>query len=338
MLERDAEFSSASSENGDGYQSDRLRDSPTSPTDTSEDSVEIKLTPISIPKNKRKNHEPSKVITSECDIPLKKRIKYEPKFYNDCDLKMDDGIVGNDHFRPWAPPSSADLSLLDLSALRSAMHPAKILPRHPGVTTLHRPKYSSSPIPVQDQPLALALRAKNVINNLNIMSTVKPNEKTGIQAAADAAPCAADDRPMSDSERETKLSPPGGPMAASTASEASETATMHAMENLRPSHQRNYKNMTRERRIEANARERTRVHTISAAFDTLRKSIPSYSNTQKLSKLSVLRVACSYILTLSRIAGDDYSEDRSEPSVADCLDEVTKTIQTEGKIRKKKDE
>lgn len=101
---------------------------------------------------------------------------------------------------------------------------------------------------------------------------------------------------------------------------------------------RNYKNMTRERRIEANARERTRVHTISAAFDTLRKSVPSYAQTQKLSKLSVLRVACAYILTLSRIAGDDYSADQSEPSVNECTDDVTRTIQTEGKVRKKKDE
>ncbi|XP_011188762.1 uncharacterized protein LOC105216132 [Zeugodacus cucurbitae] len=102
--------------------------------------------------------------------------------------------------------------------------------------------------------------------------------------------------------------------------------------------QRNYKNMTRERRIEANARERTRVHTISAAYETLRRAVPSYSNAQKLSKLSVLRIACSYILTLSRMAGEDYSADGSEPSLADCFDAVTETIQTEGKIRKKKDE
>ncbi|CAD7000203.1 unnamed protein product [Ceratitis capitata] len=102
--------------------------------------------------------------------------------------------------------------------------------------------------------------------------------------------------------------------------------------------QRNYKNMTRERRIEANARERTRVHTISAAYETLRHAVPSYSNAQKLSKLSVLRIACSYILTLSRMAGHDYSADGSEPTLADCFDAVTETIQTEGKIRKKKDE
>lgn len=96
--------------------------------------------------------------------------------------------------------------------------------------------------------------------------------------------------------------------------------------------QRNYKNMTRERRIEANARERTRVHTISAAFDTLRKSIPSYSHNQKLSKLSVLRIACSYIMTLSNIVNGD------EDGTAECVDLVTKTIQREGKLRKKKDD
>merc|ERR1719273_1065591 len=39
--------------------------------------------------------------------------------------------------------------------------------------------------------------------------------------------------------------------------------------------QRNYKNMTRERRVEANARERQRVHTITAAFDTLQSLIPA---------------------------------------------------------------
>lgn len=101
---------------------------------------------------------------------------------------------------------------------------------------------------------------------------------------------------------------------------------------------RNYKNMTRERRIEANARERTRVHTISAAFETLRKTVPAYSTNQKLSKLSVLRIACSYIMTLSRIAGHDYSRDQSEPSIESCVEDVTKTIQLEGKVKKKSKE
>lgn len=108
--------------------------------------------------------------------------------------------------------------------------------------------------------------------------------------------------------------------------------------------QRNYKNMTRERRIEANARERTRVHTISAAFDTLRSSIPAYSHNQKLSKLSVLRIACSYIVTLSKLSGQDASgagsasQSENMPSLSQCVSDVSRTIQTEGKVRKKKDE
>lgn len=102
--------------------------------------------------------------------------------------------------------------------------------------------------------------------------------------------------------------------------------------------QRNYKNMTRERRIEANARERTRVHTISAAFDTLRRAIPAYSHNQKLSKLSVLRIACSYIVTLTKIRKMLEGEAPSGASLAACVDQVSRTIQTEGKLRKRKDE
>ncbi|GBP22492.1 Protein atonal homolog 8 [Eumeta japonica] len=98
-----------------------------------------------------------------------------------------------------------------------------------------------------------------------------------------------------------------------------------------PREQRNYKNMTRERRIEANARERTRVHTISAAFDTLRRAVPSYSHNQKLSKLSVLRIACAYIGALS--AALDPAAD-----LATAVSAVTQTIHTEGKLRKKKDD
>ncbi|XP_049876414.1 transcription factor ATOH8 [Pectinophora gossypiella] len=99
----------------------------------------------------------------------------------------------------------------------------------------------------------------------------------------------------------------------------------------KPREQRNYKNMTRERRIEANARERTRVHTISAAFDTLRRSVPAYSHNQKLSKLSVLRIACAYIAALSAAIDP-------EADLESAVESVTQTIHTEGKLRKKKDE
>ncbi|XP_014241393.1 protein atonal homolog 8 [Cimex lectularius] len=106
-----------------------------------------------------------------------------------------------------------------------------------------------------------------------------------------------------------------------------------------PPQRRNYKNMSRERRIEANARERTRVHTISAAFETLRKAVPAYSHNQKLSKLSVLRVAASYILTLSRIIEQDRTpSDKNAPSLQSCIQSVTNAIQMEGKLKKKKDD
>ncbi|XP_011056391.1 PREDICTED: uncharacterized protein LOC105147218 isoform X1 [Acromyrmex echinatior] len=105
--------------------------------------------------------------------------------------------------------------------------------------------------------------------------------------------------------------------------------------------QRNYKNMTRERRIEANARERTRVHTISAAFDTLRRAIPAYSHNQKLSKLSVLRIACSYIMTLSKVLGKDgevIATKNNDADLSSCVELVSRTIQTEGKLRKRKED
>ncbi|XP_015177679.1 PREDICTED: protein disconnected-like isoform X2 [Polistes dominula] len=100
--------------------------------------------------------------------------------------------------------------------------------------------------------------------------------------------------------------------------------------------QRNYKNMTRERRIEANARERTRVHTISAAFETLRRTIPAYSHNQKLSKLSVLRIACSYIATLTKIMNIPDGQPIIGQSLGECVNHVSETIQTEGKLRKRK--
>ena len=104
---------------------------------------------------------------------------------------------------------------------------------------------------------------------------------------------------------------------------------------------KNYKNMTKQRRIEANARERTRVHTISAAFESLRRAVPSYSYNQRLSKLAILRIACSYIVALARLADLDYSAtsagDRSDKqlSFAECVDLCTQTIQSEGRAKRR---
>ena len=51
-----------------------------------------------------------------------------------------------------------------------------------------------------------------------------------------------------------------------------------------------------------------RVHTISAAFEALRKAVPSYpGQQQRLSKLAILRIASSYILALVKLSQIDYS-------------------------------
>ncbi|XP_052470123.1 transcription factor atoh8 isoform X1 [Carassius gibelio] len=91
------------------------------------------------------------------------------------------------------------------------------------------------------------------------------------------------------------------------------------------------------RRLLANARERTRVHTISAAFEALRKQVPCYSYGQKLSKLAILRIACNYILSLAQLADLDYSPDQSQLSFRECVEQCTRTLQAEGRSKKRKE-
>ena len=128
-------------------------------------------------------------------------------------------------------------------------------------------------------------------------------------------------------------------------------------EKITTQQQRNYKNMTRERRVEANARERQRVHTITAAFDTLQSLIPapeeimedsstsssdassilSNLNNQKLSKLSIIKIATAYIMLLSRMAGYDYTEDKSAPSIEDCVKKCSELLTQETKVKRSRD-
>ncbi|KAE8285782.1 Protein atonal-like protein 8 [Larimichthys crocea] len=91
------------------------------------------------------------------------------------------------------------------------------------------------------------------------------------------------------------------------------------------------------RRLLANARERTRVHTISAAFEALRKQVPCYSYGQKLSKLAILRIACNYILSLAQLAELDYSTDHNNLSFSQCVEQCTRTLQAEGRSKKRKE-
>uniref|UniRef100_A0A674E0U1 Protein atonal homolog 8 n=1 Tax=Salmo trutta TaxID=8032 RepID=A0A674E0U1_SALTR len=90
------------------------------------------------------------------------------------------------------------------------------------------------------------------------------------------------------------------------------------------------------RRLLANARERTRVHTISAAFEALRKQVPCYSYGQKLSKLAILRIACNYILSLAQLADLDYTPDNGNMSFRECVEQCTRTLQAEGRSKKRK--
>lgn len=329
LLEKDAGFCSGSSEHEDDHHS---HDGLHSPTDASEDSVEVKFTPIL--KNKRKSSEPSRVLPDPDQGPLKKRFRYEESRTQKSDIITNSN---NNLHRPWALAAAAAAAQSELEHTTS---PADVLLRHPGVTTLHRAILNASE---QEQPLALIAKKpsppsissnnhpikkglqyqQNLHNHHQVMSyesLIKKTQINKLQAKASSSQITS---------TATATLIPQLPSSSSSSSVTSQKPKLS---------QRNYKNMTRERRIEANARERTRVHTISAAYDTLRKAVPSYSSTQKLSKLSVLRIACSYILTLSRLAGEDFSADQSEPPVGECVDAVTRTIQTEGKLRRKKDD
>lgn len=301
LLEKDAGFCSGSSEHEDDHHS---HDGLHSPTDASEDSVEVKFTPIL--KNKRKSSEPSRVIADpDSQGPLKKRFRYE-ETKNQSDLH-----------RPWALAAAA----------AAGSNPADIILRHPGVTTLHRAHHEQ----LQEEPLALI--SKKPASSTQISQKAKSQHQMTYENSIESLI----KKTQINRLQPTKATTPLTSTASSSLSSSLPQVSLPAPSKPK-SAQRNYKNMTRERRIEANARERSRVHTISAAYDTLRHAVPSYSSTQKLSKLSVLRIACSYILTLSRLAGEDFSIDQSQPPIQDCIDAVTRTIQTEGKLRRKKDE
>lgn len=262
-----------------------------SPTDSSEDSVEVKISPICL-KNKRKCAEPRKV-QDAFSGPLKKRVCLKVK--SEAELQP---------FRPWSEPEKIEPK------------PAMFYPPPPS-----------------DQPVAL-IKKREVTENGVDLSKVKVETIEACSSKSEPlrVPIHPHLNKMSTMEAERLIlnSAEAFPklQQTRTTSKAESSYTSSRKE------QRNYKNMTRERRIEANARERTRVHTISAAFDTLRRSIPSYSHNQKLSKLSVLRIACSYIMTLTSMVSDS----SDVPPTSECVEIVSRTIQREGKLRKKKDE
>ncbi|GFY40517.1 protein atonal homolog 8 [Trichonephila inaurata madagascariensis] len=93
--------------------------------------------------------------------------------------------------------------------------------------------------------------------------------------------------------------------------------------------------MSRESRIEANAKERTRMQTLNVAFEDLRRAIPAYAHNQKLSQLAILRIASAYIVTLTCLIEQDYSEEQSRPTLERCVEHCTRTIQAESRSRRR---
>lgn len=333
--DRDAGFCSASSESegGDDLALEHALQSACKVGSTDEYGA-VKEGSALLVRNKRKSMEPSKVVeptltstnfasslaVSSCisaSGPPKKRIRYSSSA---------DSAVMLTPPSLLSPPQISHNNLSSAHACNPTQllprdimpNPAHIFVRHPGVTTLHR-TFALTTQPEQQEPLALIARKPQS----NVVEISVQQESPNLQSEKKTLTHTK----LHDACIETSLE-----------QNIEDICKADHSDSLSRPQQRNYKNMTRERRIEANARERTRVHTISAAYETLRHAVPAYASSQKLSKLSVLRVACSYILTLSRMAGKDYSSDQSEPTIAECIEAITSTIQTEGKVKRKKDE
>jgi hypothetical protein len=58
---------------------------------------------------------------------------------------------------------------------------------------------------------------------------------------------------------------------------------------------------TKVRRLQANARERKRMHGLKEAFDHLREHLPAWANDRKMSKYDTLLMAQTYIVRLQTI-------------------------------------
>jgi hypothetical protein len=88
------------------------------------------------------------------------------------------------------------------------------------------------------------------------------------------------------------------------------------------------------KRLQANARERERVHNLTAAFEALRKVIPMYHGQPKLSRLSILRIACSYVLVLGALNEIDFSEGQNAYTLNESFHLLSSTILNELKRKK----
>jgi len=210
-------------------------------------------------------------------------------------------------------------------------------PTSPSSTHSASPSLPTTPTsyraPVQDEPLSLVIKDKlkdsqSETHEQPKPSPIKPNVNR--QPVFNVEALISAQKLVSPS---LLLSPPHqGAAAIRSRNDSGSTSSSGGEERAK---QRNYKNMTRERRVEANARERQRVHTITAAFDNLQAAIPTEEENVKLSKLSVIKIATAYIMALSRMAGHDYTEDQSAPPVEEVIKHCSEVIETESRIKKR---
>ena len=194
---------------------------------------------------------------------------------------------------------------------------------------------SESPLtpPVQDEPLSLVKNKSPQSKQTDSKKSplLDPKRRVTVRKGDNVARQKAGLPPQATSESSTEsVIPVKGVTLSDTSSATADTIDDR-------SKQRNYKNLTRARRIEANARERQRVHTITAAFDTLQAAIPTQEEKGvKLSKLSVIKIATAYIMALSRMAGYDYTEDQSAPSLHQVIQQYHQTVSEETKVKCRK--
>ena len=105
------------------------------------------------------------------------------------------------------------------------------------------------------------------------------------------------------------------------------TQILHQIVSKRP-------RLTSNKRLQANARERERVHNLTAAFEALRQVIPIYGYQSKLSRLSILRIACSYVLVLGALNNIDFSAEENLYTLDECFHLLSSTIFNELKRKK----
>lgn len=203
----------------------------------------------------------------------------------------------------------------------------------------HPPAAASSKPPPQDEPLSLVIK-KEVKTEVKAPVSARPSPVKAVHAAKappQAAPAfnveALIQAQIAKGRSLPRVTP--GSQRARNDSGSTEISEGGEMMDADRAKQRNYKNMTRERRVEANARERQRVHTITAAFDNLQAAIPTDEKDSKLSKLSVIKIATAYIMALSRMAGHDYTEDQSAPPVEEVISHCSEVIEKECRIKKR---